>query len=81
MIWQMILILAFLLNNIKGIEEIQYISELNEFQTISQIQTFYVKTEIESIAYFDSIDKRCLVYDQDNKRIDGLFYKISPNKD
>ena len=77
----MILILAFLLYTIKGIEEIQYISELNEFQTISQIQTFYVKTEIESIAYFDSIDKRCLVYDQDNKRIDGLFYKISPNKD
>ena len=81
MILKIILILTFIFNSIKGIEEVsETLSELNDFITISKNIEFTIRTTFESIAFFDSIDKNCLVYIKD-ERIDGQFYSISSNKD
>ena len=70
-----IFILSFIFINIKGIQVSNPISELNDFQTISENQEFYIKTNIMSIAYFDSYDSNCMVF-ANNERIDGKFYEI-----
>ena len=82
MLLKLILIFVYILNNIKGIEEIsEPKSYLNDFMTITENFSFTIRTTIyESIAYFDSFDKNCLVY-ANNIRIDGQFYQIYPNKD
>ena len=76
------LILAFILENIEGIEEeiSETFSELNDFITVTENINFKIRAKYDSIAYFDSIDKNCLVY-TNNERIDGQFYDISPIKD
>ena len=76
------LLLSFIFENIKGIEEeiSEPFSELNDFITVNKNIKFNIRAKYDSIAYFDSIDKNCLVY-TNNERIDGEFYKISPIKD
>ena len=76
------LILAFIFGNIKGIEEFsEALTELNDFITVTENLEFTIRTPYTtSIAYFDSIDKNCLVY-TNNERIDGLFYKITSSED
>ena len=81
MLLKLILIFVYILNNIKGIEEIsEPKSYLNDFMTITENFSFTIRTIYESIAYFDSFDKNCLVY-ANNIRIDGQFYQIYPNKE
>lgn len=75
------LIFAFILNIVKGIEEFsEPKSYLNDFMTITENFSFTIRTIYNSIAYFDSYDKNCLVYANDI-RIDGQFYEIYPNED
>ena len=75
------LILVLIFENIRGIEEetSEPFSELNDFITVNKNIQFNIRAIYYSISYFDSIDKNCLVY-ANNERIDGQFYKISPNK-
>jgi hypothetical protein len=78
-------ILFFLLDNIKGIEELIR-SRLNDFMAISENQKFIIKTNELSIAYFDSIDQNSIIYVQDEyekeyvKRIEGEFLTIYPKQ-
>ena len=74
---------------IKGIDEsLSIYSTLNDYQTIDKNQEFIIETTVESMAYFDSIDKISVIYiskdyqkgiSQDDERITGKFYKIEPN--
>ena len=78
---KLILIFTYILNIIKGIEEFsEKKSYLNDFITITENFSFTIRTIYNSIAYFDSFDKNCLIY-TNNERIDGKFYEINPNKD
>ena len=78
---KLILIFTYILNIIKGIEEFsEKNSYLNDFITITENFSFTIRTIYNSIAYFDSFDKNCLIY-TNNERIDGKFYEINPNKD
>ena len=82
MLLKLILIFAYILKNIKGIEEFsEPYSYLNDFITVTENFSFTIKSQYTGeIAYFDSYDKNCLVY-ANNERIDGKFYEINPNKD
>ena len=74
-------ILFFLLDNIKGIEEVIR-SKFNDFITISENQKFIIKTNELSIAYFDSIDQNSIIYLRNEyekeyvERIEGEFLTI-----
>ena len=75
------LFFALIFDNIKGIEEFSEAkSKLNDFITINENINFTINTEYSSIAYFDSIDKNCLVFIKE-ERIDGQFYSIPPGID
>ena len=77
MIRNIIVVISLILVKINGIEDISNpITELNDFQTISENKEFYIRTNVLSIAYFDSYDSNCMVY-ANNERIDGKFYEIS----
>ena len=82
MLLKLILIFAYILKNIKGIEEFsEPKTYMNDFITVKENISFTIRPLYSgSIAYFDSFDKNCLVY-ANNERIDGKFYQISTNKD
>lgn len=80
MIKRITFLFIFLLKTIKGIEELEYKDKLNDFLTISKDQIISIKTEKDSMVYFDSIDKRSLVYNEDG-RIDGDFYLIPKDQE
>ena len=65
--------------HIKGLEEPEYINELNDFQTISDNQNLKIKVEKQSILYIDSIDGQCLAYFHNNRRADGTFWILEEN--
>ena len=79
---KLILIFAFIFGIIKGIEEFsEALTELNDFITVTENIEFSIKTIYnEAVAYFDSVDKNCLVY-TNNERIDGRFYRLTTTKD
>ena len=63
--------------------------ELNSFETINENQYFFIKSEKNSIAYFDSFDRNSKVYIsesrqkkilKDDKRINSKFIEIEANK-
>ena len=73
--------------NIKIFAIPQY-SKLNSFETINENQYFFIKTQEDSIAYFDSFDRNSKIYisnntekkiTSDDKRINGIFYPIKAN--
>ena len=75
------LVLLLLLSKMEGKEEIL---KLNDFKTIHNGETLDFTTDEESIAYFDSLDRNCLVYikesnSENKERIDGKFYKLKAN--
>ena len=62
-------------------------NELNSFETINDNQYFFIKSENDSIVYFDSFDKNSKVYISESRqkkifendiRINGKFHKIEP---
>ena len=62
--------------------------ELNSFETIKENQYFFIKSEKNSIAYFDSFDRNSKVYIsesrqkkilKDDKRINSKFIEIEAN--
>ena len=64
-------------------------NELNSFETINENQYFFIKSEKNSIAYFDSFDQNSKVYISefrqkkifdDDKRINSKFIEIESNK-
>ena len=63
-IYHIFLYFAFLFNNTKGIEETTR-SKLNDFITISKNQEIEIKTNVESKAYFNSIDNNCIIKIED----------------
>ena len=75
----LILLLFFLLQDIKGIEE-EYIDKLNDFITISKNQEIKIKVKSQSIAYFDSIDQNSIISIESEKgtkkRIEGQFLTL-----
>ena len=73
--------------NIKVYSIPQY-SKLNSFETINENQYFFIKTKVDSIAYFDSFDRNSKIYisnntekkiSSDDIKISGIFYPIKPN--
>ena len=82
-IYHIFLYFAFLFINTKGIEETTR-SKLNDFITISKNQEIEIKTNVESKAYFNSIDNNCIIKIEDEfgtkRRIDDQFFTIEPDK-
>ena len=78
-IQHIISILFFLLQVIKGIEE-EYKDKLNDFITISKNQQIKIKTQNQSIAYFDSLDQNSIISIESEKgikkRIEGQFLTL-----
>ena len=71
-----------ILKLIFGKEEI---NQLNDFKTISKEEDFYLSPTVDSVAYFESYDRRCLVYlsvndDSKKERIDGQFYRLKTDQ-
>ena len=82
MIKMKFLFLFIIFSNIRGKEEI---TEFNDFITISKGDSFdFTVKETESIVYFESLDKRSLIYinedsNSNKERIDGKFYPLKIN--
>ena len=64
-------------------------NELNTFKMIDQNESFIIKTNVTSKAYFDSFDKNSIIYISENyedfksekdKKITGKFLKIEDDK-
>ena len=63
--------------------------QLNTFKIIDKNDSFIIKTNVTSIAYFDSFDKNSIIYISENyedfksekdKKITGKFLKIEDDK-
>ena len=71
-------------------ESLPVVSKLNSIEAIDADQAFKIKTDEDSIAYFDSFDKNSIIYisesyqdfisHQNEKRITGVLYKIEKGK-
>ena len=64
--------LFFLFQVIKGKEE-EYKDKLNDFITISKNQQIKIKTQNQSIAYFDSLDQNSIISIESEKGIKKRF--------
>ena len=87
---RIIILSLIVINSIIGKDEpsLAIYDKLNTFEMISKSQSFKIKTNETSIAYFDSFDGNSIVYitkdkdsffNQNDERITGKFFPIEPN--